>query len=340
MTRFIVRRLITTVPIIFGLSVVLFAFIHLLPGNPAAAILGEHATPERIAQMSKYLGLDQPLPVQYVRYLKNALHGDLGTSVINGQPVLEEFMVRFPATLELAVAALIIAVGLGVPLGRLAARHSHAWPDTLITVSSLLGISIPVFVLGLVMQIVLAVDLNVLPASGRLDPRIDLVEKTHFMLIDPWLMANWTFGERASVWLDAIRHLILPALSLSSIPLAFITRITRASVLDVSGEDYVRTARAKGLTRQRVDNRHIMRNAWLPVVTIVGLQTARLLGGAVLVEEVFLWPGVGQWVVQAIQFRDYFVLQCAILIFALIFLGVNLGVDIIYAFLDPQIRYS
>lgn len=334
MGRYIVRRILSAIPVLFGLSIILFAFIHLLPGDPAAALLGQHATPALQAQIRTQLGLDQPLYVQYIQYMSQVLHGDLGKSIINNRPILGEFLVRFPGTIELTLGALLFAVGLGIPLGRYAARHAQGLGDGAVTVISLLGVSIPIFVLGLTLQYIFAVELRILPTTGRLDARIDIPSVTNFILIDTLLAGNW------GAFVNAIQHLILPAIALGSIPLAIITRITRASVLDVSNEDYVRTARAKGLQESRVNSRHIMRNAWLPVVTVIGLQIGGLLAGAVITETVFGWNGVGRWTVDAIKDHDYFVVQSTILIFALIFLAVNLLVDIGYAFLNPRIRYS
>lgn len=334
MAKYIVRRLIGAIPVLIGLSIILFAFVHLLPGDPATAILGQHATPERVAAMRAYLGLDDPLWQQYLRYVGNLLQGDLGSSVINNQPLLKELLTRFPATIELTVAAMIFAAGLGIPLGRFAARHAQGWSDGMVTLISLLGISIPVFVLGLTLQYIFAVQLGILPAGGRIDPRAGLEIQSNFILIDSLLMG------RPDLFWNGITHLILPAIALGSIPLAIITRITRASVLDVTNEDHVRTARAKGLTERRVDNRHIMRNAWLPVVTVIGIQVGGLLAGAVITETVFAWGGVGRFVVQAINNRDYLVVQNTILFFALVFLVVNLIVDVLYAFLNPRIRYA
>jgi peptide/nickel transport system permease protein len=334
MGKYIVRRLLLAVPVLVGLSMVLFAFVHLLPGDPATAILGQHATPDRVASMRAYLHLDQPLWQQYLIYVNNLLHGDFGQSVVNSQPVIKEFLTRFPATVELTVAAMIFAAGIGIPLGRFAARHAQGWPDGIVTVVSLLGISIPVFVLGLTLQYIFAVQLGWLPAGGRIDPRAHVELRTNLMLIDSLLMG------KPELFLDGISHLILPAIALGSIPLAIITRITRASVLDVANEDHVRTARAKGLQEKRVDTRHVMRNAWLPVVTVLGLQVGGLLAGAVITETVFGWGGVGRYVVDAIGNRDYVVVQNVILIFAIIFLVVNLIVDVGYAFLNPRIRYS
>ncbi len=315
MLKYIIRRVLGAVPVLFGLSIVLFAFVHFLPGDPCRAILGQHATAEGCARLRENLGLDLPLWQQYINYLGKLLHGDLGASITTGKPFIDEFFTRFPATIELTVAALIFAVGVGIPLGRLAARHAQSWVDGGVTVISLFGISIPVFVLGLVLILIFGVTLR-------------------------WLLIDTLLNGEPALFANALSHLILPAIALGSIPLAIIARITRASVIEVSNEDYVRTARAKGLKERRVDDRHIMRNAWLPVVTVIGLQVGGLLAGAVLTETVFVWNGVGRWVVDAIGDRDYFIVQSSIMIFALIFLTVNLLVDISYAFLNPRIRYA
>ncbi len=334
MLRYVVRRLLGAIPVLFGLTLILFAFIHLLPGDPAEAILGQHQRPELVEALRHRLGLDLPLWQQYINYMNDLLHGDLGNSFVDNRPVLGEFVSRFPGTIELTIAALIFAAGFGIPLGRFAARRPQTFGDGFTTVVSLVGVSIPVFVLGLSLQYVFAVQLKILPATTRLDPRIQIPTPTGFMLIDTLLVG------RPDAFVDALRHLVLPAIALGSIPFAIITRITRASVLDVANEDYVRTARAKGLTERRVDNRHVMRNAWLPVITVVGLQVGGLLAGAVITETIFAWTGVGRWVVDSIQNHDYFVVQNSILIFAVIFLLVNLMVDVAYAFLNPRIRYA
>ena len=334
MLKYIVRRLLGAIPVLLGLSVVLFAFVHLLPGDPCTAILGQHRTASACNLLRENLGLNEPLYVQYFTYLGGLLRGDFGASVINNKPFLTEFAVRFPGTVELTVGALIFAIGVGIPLGRLAARHAQGWIDGLVTVISLFGISIPVFVLGLILILIFAVNLGWLPTQGRLDARANFESVTNFMLIDTALAGRW------DLFVDALRHLILPSIALGSIPLAIIARITRAAVIEVSNEDYVRTARAKGLKESRVDGRHIMRNAWLPVTTVIGLQVGGLLGGAVLTETVFSWNGVGRWVVDAIGNRDLTIVQSTILVFALIFLVVNLIVDIGYAFLNPRIRYA
>ena len=334
MLRFIVRRVLVAVPVLLGLSIILFLFLRLLPGGgPAEAILGQHATPQLVAQITASVGLDRPLYVQYFEYLGRLLHGDFGASFIDGREVAATFLIKFPGTVELTIGALIFALGLGIPLGRLAARHPNSWIDGIVTVISLFGISIPVFVLGYTLAFIFGVELHWLPTFGQLDPRLPINPVTHFAIIDAILAGNWYV-------IDAVSHLILPSMALGTIPLAVFTRITRASVIEVSNEDYVRTARAKGLTDKRVNSRHIMRNAWLPVTTVIGLETGALLAGAVLTETVFSWNGVGSWVVSSIQNHDYIVVQSLILIFAAIFLTVNLIVDIGYAFLNPRIRYS
>jgi peptide/nickel transport system permease protein len=332
--RFIIRRVLVAVPVLVGLSIILFLFLRLLPGGgPAVAILGQHATPDLIAKITAVEGLDKPLYVQYFEYMGRLLHGDFGASFIDGREVSTTFLIYFPATVELTIGALIFAVGLGIPLGRLAARHPNSWIDGIVTVISLFGISIPVFVLGYTLAFVFGVQLHWLPTFGQLDPRLPISPVTHFAVIDAILAGHWYV-------IDALAHLILPSIALGTIPLAVFTRITRASVIDVSNEDYVRTARAKGLTERRVNGRHIMRNAWLPVTTVIGLETGALLAGAVLTETVFTWNGVGSWVVTSIQNHDYIVVQSLILIFATIFLTVNLIVDVGYALLNPRIRYG
>jgi peptide/nickel transport system permease protein len=334
MGRYIVRRLLAALPVLIGLSILLFAYIRVLPGDPCVAILGQHRTPEACAKLREHLGLDLPLWQQYITYLLRTLSGDLGSSVVNSQPFLAEFLTRFPGTVELTIGALIFSIGVGIPLGRLAARKVGGWVDGLITGVSLFGVSIPVFVLGLALVVIFGVILGWLPTQGRIDPRARFEATSGILLIDTLLAG------RFNLFVDVVRHLILPSIALGSIPLAIIARITRASVIEVANEDYVRTARSKGLKEKTVNNRHIMRNAWLPVTTVVGLQVGGLLGGAVLTETVFVWNGVGRWVVDAIENHDYPIVQSTILVFAVIFLVVNLIVDVGYALLNPKIRYQ
>jgi peptide/nickel transport system permease protein len=334
MLRFVVRRLLLLVPILLGLSILVFGWIHLLPGSPADALLGERATPEAVARIRHQYGLDKPLYVQYWRYLDTTVHGNLGTSIASTRTVTYEIGHRFPATVELALAAIIFAIVVGLPLGFFAAKRYGSWFDNASLIASLLGISIPIFFLGLILKYIFAVKLHWLPSVGREDILAERPHPTNFYFLDAILN-----GDPGALW-DTIRHLVLPALALGSIPLAIVTRITRAAVLDVQNEDYVRTARAKGLSPFVVDRRHVLRNALLPVSTIIGLQTGLLLSGAVLTETIFSWPGVGSWLKEAIFNRDYPVLQGGILFLAVVFVVVNLLVDLSYAIINPRIRLS
>jgi peptide/nickel transport system permease protein len=334
MLNYALRRVLLTIPILLGLSILVFAFVRALPGGPAIALLGERSTEAAEAQIEEELGLDQPLYVQYGRYMRNVVSGDLGTSTHTRQPITEELKLRFPATFELAIAAMLFAIIVGVPLGFIAAKRYQGVLDNTSLILSLIGISFPVFFLALLLKYIFSIKLGLLPTIGRLDITRSLEHPTNFYVLDSIIA-----GDTAALW-DAIRHLVLPAIALGTIPLAIIARITRAAVLDVSSEDYVRTAQAKGLDPRVVDRRHILKNAMLPVITIVGLQTGLLLTGAVLTETVFAWPGVGSWMLDAIRFRDYAVLQGGILFFAVLIVIVNLLVDISYAFLNPRIRYQ
>jgi peptide/nickel transport system permease protein len=334
MLRFVVRRLLLLVPILLGVSILVFAWIHALPGSPAESLLGEHATPQAVTQIRHQLGLDKPVYVQYWDYLKTVGSGDLGTSIATTRTVTYELGHRFPATVELAFAAMLFALVLGIPLGFLSAKRYGSWFDRGSLVASLVGISIPIFVLGLILKYIFAVRLHWLPSIGREDVTAIRPHPTNLYILDAILN-----GDAGGLW-DAIKHLILPGIALGSIPLAIVTRITRASVLDVQNEDYVRTARAKGLAPFVVDSRHVLRNALLPISTIIGLQTGLLLSGAVLTETIFAWPGVGSWLKDAIFNRDYPVLQGGILFLAVVFVVVNLIVDISYALINPRIRLS
>ena len=334
MLRFIVRRLMLLVPILLGLSLLVFLWIRALPAGPAQSLLGERATPETIRQIEEQYGLNEPIHVQYWSYLKTVGRGDLGTTIRTRRPVTDELKERFPATIELTFAALLFATLLGVPLGYVAAKRHGTWVDHSSLVVSLIGISIPIFFLGLILKYVFAVKLGLLPTVGRISVLIDLEHPTNFYLIDALIA-----GDPEAFW-DVSKHLILPAIALGSIPLAITARITRAAVLDVQNEDYIRTARAKGLPPRTVDIRHIFRNALLPIVTIIGLQTGLLLSGAVLTETVFAFPGMGTWLVEAIRQRDYAILQGGILFVSVVFVLVNLLVDISYALINPRIRVS
>ena len=334
MLRFVVRRLLLLVPILLGLSILLFLWIRALPGSPAQSLLGERATPEAVAEIERVYGLDRPIHEQYLKYLQNLVTGDLGTSISSRRPVTEEIGRRFPATIELALAAMVFAIALGVPLGFFAAKRYGSVFDHGSLVASLVGISIPVFFLAILLKYLFSVKLGWLPTIGRQDVLISADHPTGFYVLDGIVTLNFE-----AAW-DAAAHLVLPAIALGSIPLAIVARITRAAVLDVLNEDYIRTARAKGVSARLVDSRHIFRNAMLPVVTIIGLQTGLLLSGAILTERVFVIPGMGTWLAEAIGDRDYPVLQGGILFVALVFVIVNLLVDVSYGLLDPRIRVS
>jgi peptide/nickel transport system permease protein len=319
---------------LIGVSLLIFFWIRALPGNPADALLGERSNAQLVQQYKQRYGLDRPIPVQYWDYVKTTLGGDLGTSISTRRSVTSEIKQRFPATIELAVAAMIFAVALGIPLGFFAAKRHGGVFDNLTMIGSLLGISVPIFFLAIILKYIFAVRFHWLPSVGRIDVLSNAKHPTNFYILDALIQRDWH-----TLW-DVIRHLILPAIALGSIPLAIITRITRAAVLDVQNEDYVRTARAKGLPPLTVDRRHVLRNAMLPVSTIIGLQTGLLLSGAVLTETVFAFPGMGSWLRDAIFNSDYPVLQGGILFLALVFVLVNLLVDISYAIINPRIRYS
>jgi peptide/nickel transport system permease protein len=332
MLRVIGKRLALLVPTLLGLSVLLFAWVRALPGGPATALLGDKATPEAVARINEVYGFDRPLLEQYVVYTGQLLRGEFGASIVTGRPVVEEFLTRFPATLELSLVALVFAVGIGVPLGYVAARHRGRLLDHSSVVLSLLGVTVPVFFLAFILKWLLAIQVPLFPADGRQDPRIDATHHTNFFVLDGVLTGEWD-----AAW-DALLHLVLPGVALGTIPLAIIVRITRASVLEVQSADYVRTARAKGLTRGLIRGRYILRNAMLPVVTTIGLQTGLLISGAVLTETVFAFNGIGRFLRDAIFTLDYPVLQGFIIFIALAYSLINLLVDISYSLIDPRVR--
>lgn len=332
MLRTIGRRILLLIPTLLGLTILLFFWVRALPGGPAVALLGERATPEAVAEINRLYGFDRPLVEQYITWLGRLLQGDFGSSIQTGRPVIEEFARRFPATIELSIAAMIIAVGIGVPLGYWAARRHGKWSDHGAVALSLVGITIPVFFLAFILKYVFAVQLGWLPSDGRQDARMDATHYTNFYVLDGLLT-----GEIDAAW-DAVLHLILPAVALGTIPLAIIVRITRASVLEVQNADYVRTGMAKGISRQTLRSRFILRNAMLPVVTTIGLQTGLLISGAVLTETVFAFPGIGSFLARAIFTRDFPVLQGFILFIAVLYALINLLVDVSYSLIDPRVR--
>lgn len=332
MLRFVLRRLALMVPVLVGLSILLFVWVRALPGDPARSLLGERATPEGIERVNAAYGFDRPVLEQYFLYVKALLQGDFGSSIETGRPVVESFTEKFPATLELGVTALLFAVVVGVPLGYLAARRQGRLLDTVVVSGSLLGVVTPVFFLAILLKLVFADWLGWLPTALRQDPRMDATHVTNFYVLDGILTQEWDAA------LDALQHLVLPALALGTIPLAIIVRITRASVAEVLHEDYVRTAEAKGLSRGTISRRHVLRNALLPVVTTIGLQAGLLLSGAVLTETVFSFNGIGQYLFEAIGKRDYPVLQGFIIFIAIIYSLINLLVDVLYGVIDPRVR--
>lgn len=320
--------------LLFGVTFVTFMFVHLMPGGPGYAMLGELATPEAVAKIDAALGLDKPAHVQYVSYLGKLAHGDLGNSLISGSSVATELLSRFPATMELAVAALLIAFVVGLPLGIAAATARGSFIDTFCTLIALIGLSVPTFFLGLMLIYSAAAVFQILPPGGRLDYGITLDTITGFVTIDSILQGNW------EAFKSAIRHLILPSIALSSVPMAVIARITRSAMLEALGQDYMRTGRAKGATEFKLVVRHALKNALLPIITVVGLQVGRLLTGSILTETIFNWPGMGNYVYTAVGARDLPVIQNGILFFAVVFIVVNFLVDVTYALVDPRIRYS
>lgn len=316
----------------FGLSVLLFAWVRALPGGPAVALLGEKATPEAIERINELYGFNQPWYEQYFIWIGRLLRGDFGASIQTSRPVLDEFLRRFPATVELSVFALILAVGIGVPLGYWAARRYGKFTDHASVTLSLVGITIPVFFLAFILKYIFAVQLGWLPSDGRQSPRINATHPTGFYVWDGIITGEWDAA------LNAMTHLLLPAIALATIPLAIIVRITRASVLEVQNTDYVRTGKGKGIAPSTLRTRFILRNAMLPVVTTIGLQAGLLISGAVLTETVFAFPGIGSFLAQAIFQRDFPVLQGFIIFIAILYALINLIVDLSYSVIDPRVR--
>jgi peptide/nickel transport system permease protein len=334
MTRYLLRRLALTIPILLGVSLLVFLMLHSAGGDPAQTILGARADPDSIAALRHELGLDRPLLVQYVAFLSGAVRGDFGRSYRSNTPVIVEIATRFPATIELAIAAMAIAVVAGVVFGTLAAVRRHSIFDYLSSTVVLLGVSIPTFWLGLIVIIIFGLWLRWLPISGRVNPRLGADPSLPFLTVGSLVQGNWTVAK------DALRHLILPALTLAAWPAAIVARMTRASLIESLGQDYVRTARGKGLPERLIVVGHAARNALLPVLTVVGLEFGTLLGGAVVTETIFSWPGLGQLTVTAIGARDYQVVQGVVVLLGAVFVLLNLLVDVLYAVLDPRIRYE
>jgi peptide/nickel transport system permease protein len=320
------------IPVLLGVSIVVFFMVRAIPGDPAQIMLGQQATQEQVQQVRENMGLDKPILVQYGLFLKDALRGDLGDSIVTGRPVTTELMVRLPATFELTAFAMLLAVLVGVPVGVIAAVKQYSVLDKATSVLALTGISMPIFWLAMILVVIFGVNLELLPFPGRLDPTTGITAITGLVLVDSLLTLNF-----AGFW-DGLLHLIMPALALGTIPMAVVMRMTRSSMLEVMNEDYVRTARAKGVVPWRVVFKHALRNAMLPTITVIGLQVGLLMGGAIITETIFSWPGIGLYAYDSIYSRDYASIQGVVLYGALLFVLINLLVDILYAVLDPRVR--
>ena len=333
MLRYIVQRFALIVPTLIGITICTFGFVRLIPVDPILAMAGERGvTAERYAQLVVKYGYDRPIWEQYGLYIAQLLRGDFGTSMASHRPVLQDFFTLFPATIELSFCALILAVAIGIPVGIIAAVKRGGWLDQGLMGTALIGYSMPIFWWGLLLIILFSTTLGWTPVSGRIALNFFFKPITGFMTIDALLYGNW------AAFVSALRHLILPSIVLGTIPLAVIARQTRSAMLEVMSEDYVRTARAKGLSEQRVVGLHALRNALIPVVTTIGLQVGLLMGGAILTETIFSWPGVGRWMVESIFKRDYSVVQSGLLLIAVIVMVINLIVDILYGAINPRIR--
>ena len=333
MIQYLVRRILLAVPVVIGVTFLAFGML-LATGDPTTALAGEHATPELRAAIREELGLDDPLPIQYGRFLWRLLQGDFGRSIMTRSSVQSELKLFFPATVELAMAAMVLAVLIGVPLGILAGYKHNSFIDLGTTFGALVGVSMPIFWLGLMLLWFFGLKLNWFPNTGRIDQDVNLHTITNLYILDSILTGN------IPALLSALHHIALPAFALATIPTAFIARITRSAMIDVLSTDFIRTARAKGLIERLVVLKHALKNAMLPVITVIGLQTGSLLAGAILTETIFAWPGMGRWIVNAIVARNFPVVQTGVLVFALIFIAVNLLVDISYGWFDPRIRYD
>jgi ABC-type dipeptide/oligopeptide/nickel transport system permease component len=346
-----IRRLLGLIPVLIGVTLLIFAITRVIPGDPAVAMLGQRSSPELRERLRADLGLDRPLwlnvgavresgnptalfDTQYFSYMGGLLRGDLGRSLYSRIPVAQSLAVRFPATVELSLFAMLFAVAVGIPAGVWAALRRGTFADTAVMTIALSGVSFPVFWLAIILIYLFAVNLQWLPPSHRLSPSLNFEPVTGFYVLDALIRGN------SAVAVDALRHLVLPAIALGTIPLAIVVRMTRSSMLEVLGQDYVRTARSKGLVERAVVRKHALRNALLPVVTVIGLSFGTLLSGAILTETVFSWPGIGRWVYNAIASRDYPIIQGGVLFVAFVFVIVNLIVDLSYGLIDPRIQYD
>jgi len=333
-SRFILHRLLSLIPTVLGISLLVFLMVQLVPGDPAEMMLGERASEQAIQDLRQQLGLDQPLYIQYGMFLSRLVRGDLGRALRTNEKITVEIAERFPATIELSLMAMLFAVTLGMLAGIISATRQYSLFDYASMILSLVGVSMPIFWLGLVLMIIFSVNLGWLPLSGRMSYNIQLQSVTHFYLLDSVLAGDW------KALRDVLWHLVLPAFTLSTIPMAIIARITRSSMLEVLRQDYIRTARAKGLSRFAVHYKHALKNALIPVITVIGLQFGILLGGAILTETIFAWPGIGLWLLNAVYARDFNAVQGGTMLVATTFVSINMIVDVLYAWVNPRIKVN
>jgi len=332
MKWYITKRLLMLIPVLLGVSILAFSLIHLAPGDPAVTMAGEHASPQIINAIREKYGLDKSLPIQYWIWLKDALHGDMGRSIVSNEYITKEILERFPNTFELTIFSMVLAIIIGSIAGIISASKQYSALDYTTMGVALFGVSMPVFWLGIMLMMIFGVYLRWLPIGGRIDIAISLQRITGFYLLDSIITVNF------KAFISVLRHLILPSLALSTIPMATIARVTRSSMLEVLRQDFIRTERAKGLSEGAVIYKHAVRNAMIPVITVIGLDFGGLLAGAILTETVFFWPGIGRYVVKAVGMRDYPAVQGSLLFFAFMFVMVNLITDILYVYIDPRIK--
>ncbi len=331
MLAYIIRRIFLLIPTLLGISIIIFLMMHITPGDPAELLLGERATEPALEALREHLGLNEPLYVQYGMFLKRLMKGDLGETIWTRQKVWTEVKQRFPATIELSLAAMLISTFLGIILGIISATKQYSVFDYVSMLGALVGVSMPIFWLGLVLMLIFSLNLGWFPMSGRLSVGIDLNTITNFYILDALLTRNW------AAFKDTLWHITLPAITLSTIPMAIVARMTRSSMLEVLRQDYIKTAKAKGLSPRVVVLKHALRNALIPVITVIGLMFGILLAGAILTETIFAWPGVGKWLYDAVLQRDYMVIQGGTLFVAGIFVIINVIVDVLYAVINPKI---
>lgn len=334
MKWYIIKRLLMLIPVLLGTSIIAFSLIHLAPGDPARTMAGEHASQRTINAIKEKYGLDKPLYIQYGIWLNRALHGDMGRSIVSNEYVTKEILDRFPNTFELTFFAMILAIAIGTMAGIISASKQYSALDYTFMGIALFGVSMPVFWLGIMLMMIFGVYLRWLPIGGRINILIPFHRITGFYLLDSIITGNF------AALISTLRYLILPSTALATIPMATIARVSRSSMLEVLRQDFIRTERAKGLSERVVIYKHAVRNAMIPVITVIGLNFGLLLAGAILTETVFSWPGIGRYVVNAVRMRDYPAVQGCVLFFALVFVIVNLVTDIIYVYIDPRIHYK